>query len=122
MKRHVVPTHLPATGEANPCLQPGFPLGGCLAMGRMEERRRAAWQGGSGEGCLPPLPGTCFSCFLLLYPLDGTWFLLLYPTVEHQSGGIAPSSQPPRATLPWVPRAPPGASALPEACGPPSPC
>ena len=94
-------------------------------------RRREGWQRGQGEA---PARAACLLCrelvFLatLCFTPDGMQFLLLYPTVEHQSGGIAPSSPAPCVTQPccehrpWVTsgsccRPPPGAPALPRACG-----
>lgn len=90
--------------------------------------RWGGWQSRQGRAA-------CLLCWELVFPAapcftpDGMQFLLLYPTVEHQSGGIAPSSQAPWATRPCCtpstgpgsPRAlaagPPGAPALPGACG-----
>lgn len=112
VKRHVVSTHLlapPASYVRGKSLQaaqipirkpPGDGEDGGVGTGRL-------WRG--------LLASSAGNLFFLLPPClspDGMQFLLLNPTVEHRSGGIAPSSQAPCTTQPyceywpWVTSAP----------------
>lgn len=85
----------------------------------------AGEDGGEGKGRFRGgLPASSAgNLFFLLPPCfnpNSMQFLLLYPTVEHQSGGIAPSSQAPCTTQPccehWVTS---GSCCFPSGC--PSP-
>lgn len=127
MKRHVVSTHLLAPPAS-------YVRGKSLQAAQIHTRRLPGdgKDGRAGEGRLQRgLPASSTrNLFFLLSPcltLNGMQFSLLYPTVEHQSGGIAPSSQAPCTTQLrcehrpgslWAPAAgPSGAQALPGACG-----